>query len=208
MTRFYAWGAVVAVVVLLLGLLAMTMGWGTGDKYAQCRTTQVAGAPTIGGPFTLVDENGETVTDEQVIDEPSLIYFGYTFCPDVCPLDNARNAEATEILEARGQSLKPVFISIDPGRDTPEVLRDFTDNLHPRMLGLTGSEEQVRAASKAYRTYFKRHEPQDGDEDFYLVDHTTLTYLMFPGEGLIEIFRRDVTPDAMADQIECFLEAR
>lgn len=208
MTRFYAWGAVVAVVVLLLWLLAMTMGWGTGDKYAQCRTTQVAGAPTIGGPFTLVDENGETVTDEQVIDEPSLIYFGYTFCPDVCPLDNARNAEATEILEARGQSLKPVFISIDPGRDTPEVLRDFTDNLHPRMLGLTGSEEQVRAASKAYRTYFKRHEPQDGDEDFYLVDHTTLTYLMFPGEGLIEIFRRDVTPDAMADQIECFLEAR
>jgi len=208
MTKYFAWTAVAVVVVVILGIGVMTMGFGDSDKYGQCRTTQVAGGAKIGGPFTLVDENGETVTDEQVIDEPSLIYFGYTFCPDVCPLDNARNAEAIEILETRGQSVKPVFISIDPARDTPEVLSDFTDNLHPRMLGLTGSEEQVKAASQAYRTYFKRHEPEEGSEEFYLVDHSTMSYLMFPGEGLIEFFRRDVTPDAMADQIGCFLDAR
>lgn len=208
MSKYYVWGAVVAVVILILGLVGMTMGGWGGEKYAQCRTGQVAGGAKIGGPFTMVDENGNTVTDKDVIDEPSLIYFGYTFCPDVCPLDNARNAEAIEILEERDQMVKPVFISIDPARDTPEVLRDFTDNLHPRMVGLTGSEEQVRAASKAYRTYFKRHEPEEGEEEFYLVDHTTMSYLMFPGEGLIEIFRRDVTPTAMADQIGCFLDAR
>jgi protein SCO1/2 len=209
MTRYYAWGAVVAVVVLMLGLVVMTMGARDGDdKYAQCRQTQVAGAAKIGGPFTLVDENGATVTSEQVIDEPSLLYFGYTFCPDVCPLDTSRNAEAVEILETRGQSVKPVFISIDPARDTPEVVKDFADNLHPRMVGLTGSAEQVKAASQAYRTYFKKQEPEAGDEDLYLVDHSTFSYLVFPGEGLIELFRRDVTPDQMADQIGCFLDAR
>ena len=152
MTKYYAWGAMVVVVAVTLGLVVFTMGGVGGEKYAECRQGQIAGGVQIGGPFTLVDENGATVTDAEVIDEPSLIYFGYTFCPDVCPLDNARNAEAIEILESRGQSVKPVFISIDPARDTPEVLRDFTDNLHPRMLGLTGSEEQVKAASQAYRT--------------------------------------------------------
>ena len=148
------------------------------------------------------------VTDRDVIDQPSLVYFGYTFCPDVCPLDNARNAEAIEILESRGDIVKPVFISIDPQRDTPEILRDFTDNLHPRMVGLTGTPEQVKAASQAYRTYFKKQEPEAGDEQFYLVDHSTFTYLVFPDEGFIEFFKRDTTPQAMADGVQCFLEAR
>jgi protein SCO1/2 len=143
-----------------------------------------------------------------VIDQPSLVYFGYTFCPDVCPLDNARNAEAVEILESRGDIVKPVFISIDPQRDTPEILRDFTDNLHPRMVGLTGTPEQVKAASQTYRTYFKKQEPEEGNEQFYLVDHSTFTYLVFPDEGFIEFFKRDTTPEALADGVQCFLEAR
>ena len=113
------------------------------------------GSAQIGGPFELVSETGETVTDADVIDKPTLIYFGYTFCPDVCPLDAARNAAAVDILEERGDMVKPVFISVDPARDTPEVLAEFTDYLHPRMVGLTGSPEQVRAASKAYRTYYQ-----------------------------------------------------
>ncbi len=100
---------------------------------------------------------GETVTDADVLTGPSLIYFGYTFCPDVCPLDTARNAEAIDILEERGQMVTPVFISIDPERDTPEVVGDFAVNLHERMIGLTGSPEQVAAASKAYKTYYKAH---------------------------------------------------
>ena len=113
-----------------------------------------------------------------------------------------------EILESRGQMVQPVFISIDPDRDTPEILRDFTDNLHERMLGLTGSPEQVAAASKAYRTYYKKHDPEPGNEEFYLVDHSTWSYLVFPGEGLVGLFKRDETPQTMADRIGCFLDAR
>jgi protein SCO1/2 len=153
-----------------------------------------------------VDETGQTVTDVDVIDEPTLIYFGYTYCPDICPYDAARNAEAVTILEEQGKIVKPVFISIDPERDTPEQLADFTDYLHPRMLGLTGSPEQVAAASKAYRTYFKKQPSEDGD-DYYLVDHSTFSYLTLPGEGFVEFFRRDIPADKMAEQIGCFLDA-
>lgn len=208
MTRIYAIVSALVALVFLGGLWLATGGQDSGDKYAQCRKTAVAGGAQIGGAFTLVDENGATVTDRDVIDQPSLVYFGYTFCPDVCPLDNARNAEAIEILESRGDIVKPVFISIDPQRDTPEILRDFTDNLHPRMVGLTGTPEQVKAASQAYRTYFKKQEPEEGDEQFYLVDHSTFTYLVFPDEGFIEFFKRDTTPQALADGVQCFLEAR
>ena len=208
MTRIYAIVSALVALVFLGGLWAVTGGQDSGDKYAQCRKTAVAGGAQIGGAFTLVDENGATVTDRDVIDQPSLVYFGYTFCPDVCPLDNARNAEAVEILESRGDIVKPVFISIDPQRDTPEILRDFTDNLHPRMVGLTGTPEQVKAASQTYRTYFKKQEPEEGNEQFYLVDHSTFTYLVFPDEGFIEFFKRDTTPQAMADGVQCFLEAR
>ena len=208
MTRIYAIVSALVALVFLGGLWVVTGGQDSGDKYAQCRKTAVAGGAQIGGAFTLVDENGATVTDRDVIDQPSLVYFGYTFCPDVCPLDNARNAEAVEILESRGDIVKPVFISIDPQRDTPEILRDFTDNLHPRMVGLTGTPEQVKAASQAYRTYFKKQEPEEGNEQFYLVDHSTFTYLVFPDEGFIEFFKRDTTPEALADGVQCFLEAR
>lgn len=206
MTRIYAWVAVAAMVLLLMGTFLYTYLTGGEEKYAQCRTTQASSA--IGGPFTLVDENGKTVTDKEVINQPSLLYFGYTFCPDVCPLDNSRNAEAIEILDTRGRTVQPVFISVDPDRDTPEILRDFTENLHPRYLGLTGSQEQVGAASKAYRTFYDKKEPEPGDEEFYLIDHSTWSYLVFPGEGTVGLFKRDVTPEEMADQIECFLDAR
>ena len=197
-----------AIAALLGATWYLTRSSGTQDKYAACRSSAVAGGAAIGGPFTLVDETGKTVTDKDVIDQPSLVYFGYTFCPDVCPLDNARNAEAIEILESRGTIVKPVFISIDPDRDTPELLADFTDYLHPRMVGLTGTPEQVKVASQAYRTYYKKHEPEAGDEDYYLVDHSTFSYLVFPDEGFIEFFRRDITPEQMADKVQCFMDAR
>jgi len=209
MTRMIAFAAVA---IVLAGLGAMYVaGFGssdTGDRFAQCRASSVAGgAGQIGGPFELVSETGETVTDEDVIDKPTLIYFGYTFCPDVCPLDAARNAAAVDMLEERGHVVKPVFISVDPARDTPEVLAEFTDYLHPRMLGLTGSEAQVRAASNAYRTYYQAQEAEEGAEEFYLVDHSTMSYLSLPGHGFVEFFRRDVTPEQMADRIACFAEA-
>ena len=134
----------VAVATLLGATWFVTMGSGDSDKYAQCRSSSVAGGGALGGDFTLVDETGKTVTSAEVIDKPTLVYFGYTYCPDVCPMDSARNAESIEILESRGKIVKPVFISIDPERDTPEALADFTDYLHPRMVGLTGTLEQVK----------------------------------------------------------------
>jgi protein SCO1/2 len=174
-----------------------------GDPFAGCRETAVAGgAGTIGGAFTLVDENGATVTDAEVIRQPALVYFGYTFCPDVCPFDAARNAEAVDILEERGIEVTPVFISVDPARDSPEVLAEFTDLIHPRMIGLTGSEAQVLAAAQAYKVYFRRNDP---DEDYYLVDHSTFTYLMLPASGFADFFRQDVTAEQMADRVACFI---
>ncbi|WP_126975200.1 SCO family protein [Frigidibacter oleivorans] len=199
--------AAAAVSVLAIGLVAtyaITSGGGA-DQFADCRQGAVAGgAGAIGGPFELVDEDGRTVTDAEVITQPSLLYFGYTFCPDVCPLDVARNAEATDALEEMGYEVQPVFISIDPKRDTPEVVKEFTEIMHPRMLGLTGSEDQVRAASQAYRTYYKA---QDSGDEFYLVDHSTQTYLVLPEHGFVEYFNRDVTPQDMAERTACFVEA-
>ncbi len=202
MTRVFA---ILAALIVLTGLgvtYYVSRQTSSDDLFAQCVGGQVAGGE-IGGPFELVDKTGKTVTDADVITEPTLIYFGYTFCPDVCPLDTTRNAETVDILQERGQSVTPVFISIDPERDTPEAVGEFAEVLHERMVGLTGSDEQVKAASQAYKTYFKR---QPGDPDYYLVDHSTFSYLTLPEYGTVAFFRRDLTPEALADNIGCFLD--
>lgn len=201
MTRIFAIGAAATAVIFVASLGIYTQ-YGTGAT-RDCGAGVVGG--DIGGPFTLTDQDGRVVTDAEVIDQPSLVYFGYTFCPDVCPLDLARNAEAVDILEERGIIVKPVFISIDPKRDTVDVVRDFVGALHPRMVGLTGTEDEVAVASRAYRTYYKR---QDGDDpDYYLVDHSTFTYLMLPGRGFADFFKRDDPADRIADRVACAVDA-
>lgn len=196
----------IAAAVVVAGFLAV-IGWmtlgggGSGDQFAQCRASTVAG--DLGGPFELINAKGETVTDAEVITEPSVIYFGYTFCPDVCPLDVDRNAQAVEILEERGKRVTPIFITIDPERDTPEVVGEFAEVMHPRMIGLTGTPEQIKAASQAYRTYYKAHPPVDGE---YLVDHSTFSYLVMPEVGFVDYFRREVGPEQMADQLACYVD--
>ncbi|RBW55174.1 SCO family protein [Ruegeria sp. A3M17] len=204
MVRLYA---ILATVVLAVGLGAMwllTRGAGSDDKFAQCRTSQIAGGTAaIGGPFELLNGKGETVTDTDVITEPTLVYFGYTFCPDVCPFDMSRNAEAVDLLAERGQSVTPLFISIDPDRDTTEVMADYAFNLGGKTIALTGTPEQVKAASKAYKTYYKAHDKSD---EYYLVDHSTFTYLVTPEDGFIEFFNRDDTAEQMADKVGCFLD--
>jgi len=204
MTRIYAVVAAVSVAALLGGVWVMTQRAQDADQFAQCRSSQIAGGTAqIGGPFELINAKGENVTDKDVITEPSLIYFGYTFCPDVCPLDMARNADVIDVLGDRGQSVTPVFISVDPARDTPEVVGDFAANLHERMIGLTGTIDQVKAASRAYKTYFK---VQPAEDEYYLVDHSTFSYLVLPEQGFVEFFRRDEAPRKMADRIGCFLD--
>ena len=191
------------VAVLVGSAVVLTTVMAPADQFADCRVGQVAGGQ-IGGDFTLVNGDGVTVTNEEVLSEPSLIYFGYTFCPDVCPLDAFRNAEATYLLEEQGKEITPIFISVDSQRDTPEVVKEFAANMHERMIGLTGSPEQVRAASQAYKTYYNR---QEGDDEFYLIDHSTLSYLTLPEHGFVEFFRRDLAPDQLADSVACFLDA-
>jgi protein SCO1 len=204
MTRLSAGLAVLALTAVLGVTAWVVIGPGQQDKFSACRESQVAGGTAaIGGPFTLVNQDGQTVTETEVITKPALIYFGYTFCPDVCPLDNLRNAEAADILEEQGIEVTPVFITIDPARDTVDVMKDYVENMHPRMIGLTGSEAQVRAASQAFKTYYKA---QPAEDEFYLVDHTTFTYLMLPETGFADFFRREVTADEMAARVSCFVE--
>lgn len=204
MTRI---AAIVAAAIVMAGLVG-TYVWTSlptpQDQLASCAGGSVGG--DIGGSFTLVNAEGETVTDEDVLAKPALIYFGYTFCPDVCPFDMARNAQAASILAERGLDVTPVFISIDPERDTPEVVGDFAFYMGENVMGLTGSPEQTDAASKAYRTYYKKHEAE-GDDPFYLVDHSTFTYLMLPDTGFADFFRRETSPEEMADRVQCFLDA-
>lgn len=195
--------AATAVVVLGLGATWYVSQSSSDDPFAQCRTSAVAGDALIGGPFELVNAAGQTVTDKQVITEPSILYFGYTFCPDVCPLDTARNAEAVDVLADRGMSVTPVFITIDPERDTPEVVGMYAELMHERMIGLTGSPEQIKAASSVYKTYYKK---QAGDPEYYLVDHSTFSYLVLPETGFVEFFRREQTAEQIADVAQCFIE--
>ena len=202
MSRIIAPIAAIAAAVLVGGSWLATRDVNP-DQFAQCRASAVAGGTAIGGPFELVNAKGETVTDKDVITEPTMIYFGYTFCPDVCPLDVSRNAEATDFLAEGGQSMTPLFISIDPNRDTPEVVGDFAFNMHEKMIGLTGSPEQVKAASQAYRTYYKAH---TADDEYYLVDHSTFSYLVLPEHGFVEFFRREVGAEDMAQTVGCFID--
>ncbi len=205
MTRIYAIVAVALGLAAAGGAYLGTQFFGSDDQFASCRGGAIAGGTNqIGGPFELVNAQGATVTDQDVITEPSLIYFGYTFCPDVCPLDTARNAEVIDILAERDLSATPVFISVDPQRDTPEVVGNFAFNLHEKMIGLTGSPEQVAQASKAYKTYYKSH---PADDAYYLVDHSTFSFLVLPEVGFVEFFRRDSSADQIADQMACFIEA-
>ncbi|MCI2400027.1 SCO family protein [Aliiroseovarius subalbicans] len=204
MVRAYVVAALAAIAALLGVTWYITSG--PDDQFAQCRGSAIGtGVSSIGGPFEGVDETGKPVTDADIITKPTLLYFGYTFCPDVCPLDNARNAEALDLLQASGYDAQLAFYSIDPQRDTPEQLADFTSYLHDDMIGITGTPEQLKAASRAYKTYYKVEE--DGDPEYYLVDHSTFTYLVLPEYGFLEFFKRDETPQSMADRVSCFLDA-
>ncbi len=192
--------------VVIAGLVAsyVLTRPGGDNPFAPCQTAVMAGAGKIGGPFTLTDENGQTVTDADVLKKPSLVYFGYTYCPDICPVDTARNAEAIDILEEKGFEVTPVFVSVDPRRDTPQALKDWTDNVHPRMIGLTGTPEQIKLAAQAYKVLYQV--PQNPADDSYIVNHTTFSYLMLPGSGFAEVYTREVSADQMAESVACYLD--
>ncbi|MGF1659282.1 MAG: SCO family protein [Rubrimonas sp.] len=174
-------------------------------RLAACRGESggVVGA-AIGGDFALTDHTGAPMTAAELIDRPTLIYFGYTFCPDFCPTDVANMAAAADLLAERGVAVRTAFVSVDPARDTVEVVRGFVENHHPEMIGLTGDPEAVAQAARAWRVYYAK---ADDDPEFYIMDHSTFTYLMAPGRGLIDFFRHGTDPEEIAARVQCVAEA-
>ena len=202
-TKFAAFAGA-AVVVTLAVTLAMTQIMLPAQRFEDCIEGSVAGG-NIGGPFELMDHRGQMVTDAQVLDQPALVYFGYTFCPDVCPMDVARNVVAVEILADAGLTVKPAFITIDPARDTVDYLADFVANNHPEMVGLTGTAEQIAKAARAYKVYYRKQPSED--EDYYLMDHSSFSYFMVPDVGFVDFLRSDLPPEVVADRLACVLRA-
>lgn len=198
-------GSVAALALLVAGG-AWLASSGRGEQFAECGAGAVAGGmDTFGTDFTLTRQDGQRVTADQVFTKPSLLYFGYTFCPDVCPLDSARNAEAAALLAEQGKDVQTVFVTVDPKRDTPEVVAEFTSLFSDDMIGLTGSDEEIAAVNKGWRNYYKANDQEGGD--YYLVDHMTNTYLVLPGNRTVAFFSRDTPPEVMAERVGCFVDA-
>ena len=157
----------------------------------------------MGGAFSLVNQDGKTVTDADFAGKYRLIYFGFTFCPDVCPVDvqlmgaGLRRFEAMD--KARADKVVPIFISVDPARDTPAVLKQFLSNFHPRMVGLTGSVEQIDEVAQRYGVAFMRQKPNaDGA---YLVDHARMIVLYGPEGAPIAIMPQGPDDQAIANEL-------
>lgn len=166
----------------------------------------LAGA-ALGGPFTLVDQDGRTVTEKDFAGRYMLVYFGYTYCPDICPLDVQDLAKGLKLFEAkdpaRAAKVVPIFITVDPERDTPAVLKEFVAAFHPRLVGLGGTPAQVDAAKKAWRVYAKKAAATNGPD--YLVDHTALTYLMGPDGKPISFTDHDADATQIAAELDKYV---
>ena len=156
----------------------------------------VVGVPDgvkIGGPFSLVDHLGRAVTDRDFRGRFMLIFFGYTFCPDICPTELQTVADAIDRMGPAGGKVQPIFISVDPERDTVAVLKDYVPNFHPRLAGLTGTKEQVAAVARAYRVFYRKERAPgsrvgDADAD-YLMSHSSFIYLVGPDGRLRALLR-------------------
>lgn len=191
--------AFAVVALLIAGLLIGRFYLGPDSQTAGEKVTTES--PLIGGAFTLVDQNGATVTDEDFKGRFMLVYFGYTFCPDVCPTALNRNAEAMDALGEQADNVVPILITVDPERDTVEHMKEYARFFHPRLVALTGSEEQVKEAAKAYRVYYAKVEDEGGDPDIYLMDHTAITFMMGPDGKFLQHFSHDATPEEMAERM-------
>ena len=166
---------------------------------------QLAQGVALGGPFTLVDHTGRTVTERDFAGRPLLVYFGFTYCPDVCPTELGTIAAALDAMGTAGERVTPVFVSIDPERDTPAAMADYVARFHPRMVGLTGSAEQVAQAARAYRVYYAKVRPRDSSD--YLMDHSSFIYLVGPDGRVRSLFRPETTPEAIAAAVAAQLRA-
>ncbi len=163
-------------VFAVIGLLIAVLLLGAGGFLWLTGTT---GGPTVGGPFTLVNDNGKTVTNQEFRGKYMLVYFGYTYCPDVCPTTLNSIAQAMDRLGAKADHVQPIFITVDPQRDTPPVMKQYVSAFSPSLIGLTGTPGQIAAVAKEYRVYYAKHITGPGPND-YSMDHSSIIYLMGP----------------------------
>jgi protein SCO1/2 len=156
----------------------------------------------VGGPFHLEDQNGKPVTDQDLKGRPFLVFFGFTHCPDICPTTLFDISQVLQKLGPDANRAGALFITVDPERDTPAVLKDYLSNFDPHLRGLTGDQAQVNAAIKAYRVYAKKIPLDNGD---YTMDHTAIVYLMDKDGHFIAPFNLKRTPEAAADDLRRYL---
>ncbi|HLI10817.1 MAG TPA: SCO family protein [Alphaproteobacteria bacterium] len=183
-------------VLVLCGLGAIGVLWAHFWPLSEGKSTAFA----IGGPFTLTGSDGKPVTDKSFRGKWLLIYFGYTYCPDVCPTTLNEIAQALDEIGPLANQVAPLFITVDPERDTPEVVGKYVKAFGPRIIGLTGTPEEIAAAAKEYRVYFKKAPTGTGGND-YLMDHSSIIYLMNPEGQYVTLFAGDQKPDKIASRL-------
>lgn len=169
---------------LVAGAAIAYMAFVVPQQIGPQSTAQVTGKALIGGPFSLVDQTGKRVTEKDFLGRPMLVFFGYRNCPDICPSGLQVVSAALDKLGDRAKTLQPVFITVDPERDTPEKLAEYLKSFSPRYIGLTGTPQEVAAAAKAYRVYYQKVEDEKS-KDSYSMDHSAIFYLMGPDGAFI-----------------------
>jgi protein SCO1/2 len=162
---------------------------------------RVTGKALIGGAFTLTDNTGKRVTDQDFRGKYTLVFFGFTSCPDICPAGLQLMAGALEKLGTKAQRITPIFISVDPQRDTPEKLAAYVKNFDPRLVGLTGTPEEIAAVAKAYKVYYAKVPSKERPDD-YTMDHTSIIYVMDPKGEFVTHFTPSTSVDDMAAKLD------
>ena len=182
---------------LIAALVAAGALWHLGDLRAHngVQSVPTGETVTLGGPFALTDQNGVIRTEKDYRGKYTLVFFGYTYCPDVCPTTLAVMSAALDKLGAQADKIVPLFITVDPKRDTPEKLKSYLASF-PRFFGLTGTSDDIAAVAKEYRVYYREHAAENGGE--YTVDHSGVVYLMDPGGAFIANYSLETSPEAMA----------
>jgi protein SCO1/2 len=187
----------IALVPYLLMAVAIAAGllWHVGDMTARLGTSVATGTAEIGGPFALTDQDGRTRTDADFHGRFMLVYFGYTFCPDVCPTTLAMESAALAKLGAKRARIVPVFITIDPARDKPDVLKSYVASFGKDFVGLTGDEKATQNVAREYHVYSVKRPLPGGN---YAMDHSSVLYLMGPDGRFITYYQDEIGPDGLA----------
>jgi cytochrome oxidase Cu insertion factor (SCO1/SenC/PrrC family) len=188
--------------VLLAAALAGGLLWHESEMVPGVGRSVITGAAQVGGPFRLTDQAGAVKTDRDFHGRYQLIYFGYSFCPDVCPTTLAVIGQALDKLGSEGKRVTPIFITIDPERDTPKVLVDYMKAFGPQFVGLTGSPDQIKQVEKEYRVYaLKKPIDPAHPERGYGMDHSSVIYLMGPDGRLVSFYDEAISADDLAKDL-------